>query len=208
MLNGFLPVSRDERQSRTSSRCSARPRSSTIRQQRSSLAPVRLDPADGDQFRSALARYATGVVVVSVNAEGIDHAMTANSFTSVSLSPPLVLVCVERDSRFHSAVLGAEGWGVSILTDASRAAALWFATRGRPLAGQFEGYEVIRGEHTGALLLKHALGRLECRTEAIHPGGDHDILVGRVVGLQRPVSADDAGPLVYFRHGFGTVAPE
>lgn len=169
---------------------------------------MRLDPADGGQFRSVLARYATGVVVVSANAGGIDHAMTANSFASVSLAPPLVLVCVERDSRFHGAVMSAGAWGVSILAAGDRAAARWFATRGRPLAGQFAGYEVVRGELTGAALLADSLGRLECRTEAVHRGGDHDILVGLVVGLDLPDGHDDAAPLLYFRHGFGTIAPE
>lgn len=169
---------------------------------------MRLDPADGDQFRSVLARYATGVVVVSATSGGFDHAMTANSFTSVSLAPPLVLVCVERDSRFHAAVLAAESWGVSILSDASRPAARWFATKGRPLAGQFANYDVIRGELTGAPLLVDALGCLECMTVDVHRGGDHDILVGQVVGLQRPEVADEAAPLLYYRHGFGTMAAE
>jgi flavin reductase (DIM6/NTAB) family NADH-FMN oxidoreductase RutF len=170
---------------------------------------VHLDVGDPVEFRRVLARCATGVVVVTVAFDGVDHAMTANSFTSVSLDPPLVLVCVERRSRFHSAVTRANSWAVSILGGDSRDAASWFATRGRPLRGQFSGYPTTRGSASGALLLDDALGRMECVTEAIHPGGDHDIVVGRVVALEL---ADDgtgqAGPLIYYRHGFRSPPPE
>lgn len=154
-------------------------------------------------FRRVLARYATGVVVVTVCVDGEDHAMTANSFTSVSLDPPLVLICVDRRTRFYQAISARDVWAVSILGGQSRDAASWFATRGRPLRGQFTGYRTARGEASGALLLDDALGRLECRTEAVHPGGDHDILVGRVVSLD--ITDDDdaaSSPLIYYRHGF------
>lgn len=164
---------------------------------------MQLDPSDPVEFRRVLARYATGVVVVSVCVDGVDHAMTANSFTSVSLDPALVLVCVERRARFHEAVVGASAWAVSILGGRSRDAASWFATRGRPLRGQFTGYATTRGASSGALMLDEALGRLECTTEAVHPGGDHDILVGRVRTIE--LLDDDsaaASPLIYFRHGF------
>ena len=153
-----------------------------------------------------LARYATGVVVVSAKAGGIDHAATANSFASVSLAPPLVLVCVERDSRPRCRRVGG-CVGVSILAAGDRAAARWFATReaaGRAVRGLRGG----PGELTGAALLAGLPGRLECRTEAVHRGGDHDIPVGLVVGLDLPDGHDDDAPLLYFRHGFGTIAPE
>lgn len=168
-----------------------------------------MDPNDPVEFRRVLARYATGVVVVSVNAGGVDHAMTANSFTSVSLEPPLVLLCVDRRARFHDAVLGQPHWAVSILGGRSRDAASWFATRGRPLRGQFTGYPTTRGEVSGALMLDDAMGRLECRTEAVHPGGDHVILVGRVVTLElREDERSPGAPLIYYRHGFRSPAAE
>ncbi|MDQ1245680.1 MAG: hypothetical protein QG597_47 [Actinomycetota bacterium] len=170
---------------------------------------MQLDANDPVEFRRVLARYATGVVVVSVNAKGVDHAMTANSFTSVSLEPPLVLVCVDRRARFHDAVLGQQHWAVSILGGRSRDAASWFATRGRPLRGQFTGYRTTRGEVSGALMLDDAMGRMECRTEAVHPGGDHEILLGRVVSLDlREDDKAPASPLIYYRHGFRSPAPD
>jgi len=170
---------------------------------------VQLDVNDPVEFRRVLARYATGVVVVSACANGVDHAMTANSLTSVSLRPPLVLLCVDRRARFHEAIMQAGSWAVSILGGKSRDAASWFATRGRPLRGQFAGYSTSRGALSGALMLDDALGRMECDTEAVHPGGDHTIVVGRVRILD--LLDDDTGsspPLIYYRHGFRSPATE
>lgn len=170
---------------------------------------MQLDVNDPVQFRRVFARYATGVAVVTVNFDGTDHGMTANSLTSVSLDPPLVLVCVERKARFHTAITTAQRWAVSILGGHSREAASWFATRGRPLHRQFAGYRTTRGAATGALLLDDALGRMECETEAVYPGGDHEIIVGRVVTLELPEeqAGDEAAPLIYYRHSFRSPGP-
>ncbi len=156
-----------------------------------------------DEFRAVMARFATGVCVVTCVQDGFDHAMTANSFTSVSLEPPLVLVCVENDSRFHEAISAVGTWAVSVLDESQKGRARWFATRGRPLVGQFDSTPTTRSSITGSLLLDGALVTLECRTAAVHPAGDHDIVVGEVLGLrtQRP----DGQPLVYFRSGFRTL---
>jgi flavin reductase len=151
------------------------------------------------QFRRATSHYATGIAVVTTLADGVDHAMTANSFTSVSLEPLLALVCVERDSRFHAAVMAADAWAVSFLPEGQGATARWFATRGRPLAGQFDRVPTRRAPN-GCLLLADGLAALELRTEQIVPAGDHDILIGAVTGVHQ---ADrDARPLVYFRSTF------
>lgn len=165
-------------------------------------APERLRVAP-DEFRSVMSRFATGVTVVTCVQDGLDHAMTANSFTSVSLDPALVLVCVEGDSRFHEAISAAGSWAVSVLEAGQRGRARWFATRGRPLVGQFDATPTTRSAATGALLLDGAIATLECRTVAVHPAGDHDIVVGEVLalGLPRP----DGDPLLYFRSGFRTL---
>jgi flavin reductase (DIM6/NTAB) family NADH-FMN oxidoreductase RutF len=153
-----------------------------------------------DEFRAVMARFATGVAVVTCVQDGFDHAMTANSFTSVSLEPPLVLVCVENDSRFHEAISAVGTWAVSVLDEGQRGRARWFATRGRPLVGQFDSTPTTRSAITGSLLLDGSLVTLECRTVAVHPAGDHDIVVGEVLGLHtlRP----DGQPLLYFRSAF------
>jgi flavin reductase (DIM6/NTAB) family NADH-FMN oxidoreductase RutF len=150
---------------------------------------------DADLFRRAVGRYPTGVTVVTTVADGLDHAMTANSFTSVSLDPLLVLVCVERESRFHEAITSSGVWGVSILDETARRHARWFATRGRPLVGQFAQVPHHRGD-CGVALLDEALAWLECETTDTYPGGDHDIVVGRVTAI--PPVARDGRPLVYW----------
>jgi flavin reductase (DIM6/NTAB) family NADH-FMN oxidoreductase RutF len=147
-----------------------------------------------------MARYASGVVVVTARVEGADHAMTANSFTSVSLQPPLVLFCVQRDSRFHAAIAAADRWIVNLLAADQAPAARWFAERGRPLQGQMDVVEHTR-DVDGIPVLSGSIGYLGCSTEAIHPGGDHSVVVGRV---QRIDAADlTADPLIYFDHRLG-----
>ena len=156
------------------------------------------------QFRRATSRYATGIAIVSTVDEGIDHAMTANSFTSVSLDPLLALVCVERDSRFHAAVLAAGRWAVSFLPSAGgEQTARWFATRGRPLAGQFDTVRTHRGAN-GCLLLADSLAGLELTTDQVITAGDHDILIGAVTDVHDPL--DGVDPTVYFASRFRELA--
>jgi flavin reductase (DIM6/NTAB) family NADH-FMN oxidoreductase RutF len=154
--------------------------------------------------------------------------MTANSFTTVSLDPPLALVCVERDSRFHEAVLPAGVWAVSFLPEGAQGLATWFATRGRSLAGQFDGVRTTRGAN-GCLVLADALAGLELTTTQVVAAGDHDILIGRATAVHDPrgatpdASADGSpdaprdasldtpaqappGPTVYFASGFHGLA--
>jgi flavin reductase (DIM6/NTAB) family NADH-FMN oxidoreductase RutF len=159
-------------------------------------APARPTSLD---FRRALARYATGVTVVTTRVDGVDHAMTANSFTSVSLDPMLVLVCVERSVRFHDAVLRSGLWAVSVLPAGDREAAEWFALRGRPLTGQLDRFPHSRGSLTDAAVLDSALASLEVRTTAVHDGGDHDIVVGEVLALAQ---APGDRPLLYYDSGY------
>lgn len=156
-----------------------------------------------DRFREAMAQFASGVTVVTTVQGDVDHAMTANAFTSVSLDPPLVLVCVDKTTRFHQAVALSRQWGASILTGSQIPLAEWLATRGRPLAGQLEGHPFRRGQHTGAALLEQALCRLECRTWEMYDGGDHTIVVGEVVALETGPAEEPA--MVYFRGAFGTL---
>jgi flavin reductase (DIM6/NTAB) family NADH-FMN oxidoreductase RutF len=162
-------------------------------------------------FRRAVSRYATGIAVVTTRVEGVDHAMTANSFTSVSLDPLLALVCVERDSRFHDAVLAAGVWSVGFLPAGSADLARWFATRGRPLTGQFDRVATRRGAN-GCLLLAGALAGLELRTSRVVPAGDHDIVLGEVTAIHDPgapatdPSTRHRDPTIYFASTFRELA--
>ncbi|MEO8518614.1 MAG: flavin reductase family protein [Dermatophilaceae bacterium] len=153
--------------------------------------------ADIDLFRRAMGRFATGVTVLTTRIGDHDHAMTASALTSVSLEPLLVLVCVEREARFHDAVVEAGVWGVSVLSSQDRPAADWLATRGRPLHGQLDRIAHHFGTETGVALLDGALSSFECRTVAVHPGGDHSIVVGEVVSVTSATHPGDA--LLYYR---------
>lgn len=153
-----------------------------------------------DQFRELLAHFANGVVVVTTQLDGVDHAMTANSFTSVSLDPPLVLFCVQRDSRFHDAIHASPRWVVNLLAAEQAPAARWFAERGRPLAGQLDLVDHTRDEH-GVPVLDGCIGHLSCVTQSIYPGGDHCIVVGRVDDLA--LTDPQAAALVFLNHRLG-----
>jgi flavin reductase (DIM6/NTAB) family NADH-FMN oxidoreductase RutF len=161
-------------------------------------------PPDADHFRKVVGRFATGVTVVTTRAGGVDHAMTANAFASVSLEPLLVLVCVEKEARFHDAVLESGFWGVSVLAESARASSTWFATRGRPLHGQMDRHAHFPGPVTGAALLEASLATLECLTRDVHDGGDHDIVVGEVVSAAMP--RPEGEPLLWYRARYHTVA--
>jgi flavin reductase (DIM6/NTAB) family NADH-FMN oxidoreductase RutF len=167
-----------------------------------------LMPADAAAFRRAAGQFPTGIVVVG----GTGHAMTVSAFTSVSLEPLLVLFCAEKIARFHDAVLEAGYWSVSILDEESEKIARWLATRGRPLDGQLDTIAHHAGPLTGAPILDVALAAMECRTTAVHDGGDHSIVVGEVLGVTERVKADgevkrDGEPLIYHSGRYRRLAP-
>lgn len=161
------------------------------------------EPVDPDVYRRVVSRFASGVTVVSTFAHGIDHAMTANALCSVSLDPVLMLLSVEREARFHEAVLESGVWGVSILPSSARGVAQWLATRGRPLHDQLDRVPHHRGEITGVPLLAEALAHFELETVDTHVAGDHTLVIGHVLSA---VTSDHPGDaLVYYRGRFGAL---
>jgi flavin reductase (DIM6/NTAB) family NADH-FMN oxidoreductase RutF len=102
-------------------------------------------PPESEALRHAMTRLSAGVCVVTASWQGRLHAMTATAVCSVSLDPPLVLVCVGRASRFHAAVVGASRWGVSVLAEDQADLARHFADRGRDLLTQFDTVPHHRG---------------------------------------------------------------
>lgn len=160
---------------------------------------------DSVAFRGVAGRFATGVTVVTTAVDGDHHAMTANSFTSVSLEPPLVLISVDRGARFHDVVVRAGVFGVSVLAADQHDAALWFATRGRPHdATQFAGFPHRIAERTGVMLLEQALATIECTTAAVHEAGDHSLVVGAVESIE--LSRPNDAALVFFAGGYRALA--
>lgn len=158
-------------------------------------------PVDPQTYRRAIGRFATGVTVATTFAGRHDHAMTANSITSVSLDPVLLLISVERSARWHEAVLEAGVWGISILGQDARSTASWLSTPGRPLHGQLDRIAHHRGEQTDVALIDGALATFECRTSGVHRAGDHSLVVGEVVGIEIPPRIDPA--LLHFRGRYG-----
>lgn len=149
--------------------------------------------SDQRTLRDALGSFATGVTVVTcVDDKGQPFGLTVNSFTSVSLDPPLLLVCIAKRARCASALANAPNFAVNVLQTGQQPASIRFSTKDED---RFGSTPWSIGE-TGAPLLMDSLGVFECARHAMHDGGDHHILVGRVVRASFDANMD---PLLYFR---------
>jgi len=155
-------------------------------------------PIDPDLFRRIMSQFATGVTIVTTRAGEEIHGLTANSFCSVSLEPPLVLVCVDQQAQSHDLIAAGRNFAVNILAASQEALARRFATNHLPAAERFAGIQ-FHPEATGAPILQDALGWLDCTLFARYPGGDHTIFVGEVVALGR---RDGDEPLLYFASNY------
>lgn len=168
------------------------------------IMPEPLPSPSSADFRAVMARFATGVTVMTCDLAGEPHGMTANAVSSVSLDPLLVLVCVGRDTEMSPLVRDAGNFALSILPAETQALSNHFADGSRPSGtAQFQSVETHRAV-TGAPLLSGALGWLDCQVWKIHDGGDHDIVVGEVVAAG---TGPDAAALGYFRSGYTTILP-
>lgn len=151
--------------------------------------PIEVDPM---LFRQVLGTFATGVAVVTAALGGHPQGMAVNSFTAVSLDPPLVGFCAARTSSTWPLIRASAGFAVNILTHEQEQVCRTFAGRG---ADRFAGLEWTAAP-SGEPLLTGALAHIVCRRYAVHEAGDHEFVLGRVVDLQQ----DDAGqPLLFFR---------
>lgn len=155
------------------------------------------------QFREALSAWASGVTIVTARDGERLHGMTVSAFTSVSLEPPLVLVCADKDSDTHAVIAGAGSFAVNVLATGQEALSTRFALK-EDEHRRFEGL-AWHAEATGAPLLEEALVGLDCRVEATHDAGDHVIYVGRVEAT-RP-GAGVGEPLLYYRGRYRALAP-
>src|SRR5436305_2173365 len=126
------------------------------------------------EFRKALGSFATGVTVITVDYEGEVHGMTANAFSSVSLDPPLVLVCVDQRARTHAHLHARKRFGVNVLAEDQQAISQYYANPGRDYnrAEQEAGARFDRTSH-GTPVLHNALAYLECRLHTAQEAGDH-----------------------------------
>jgi flavin reductase (DIM6/NTAB) family NADH-FMN oxidoreductase RutF len=160
-----------------------------------------------DAVRQAVGQFATGIAVVATSTGGVTHALAVSAFTSVSLDPLLVLVCLDRADDQHDPVIAAGTWAVSILSEEHQPTARRLTTRPTPPGPGLTAHDASPGPGlnghphrpgpvTGHPVLADALASLECRTYAVHPGGDHTILIGQVLSVAAPEASDVPGPLL------------
>jgi flavin reductase (DIM6/NTAB) family NADH-FMN oxidoreductase RutF len=157
-------------------------------------------PADveGAVFREAMSRWASGVTVVTAAGPDGPAGMTASAFSSLSLDPPLILVCVAHSSTQHDALVGAVGFAVHFLALDQHELSNHFAKSG---GDKFAGLEHRPGPF-GAPLLDDVHARLVCAREDTPPGGDHTILIGRVV----EIDLSDGQPLLHWNRSYRRLA--
>ena len=153
------------------------------------------------EFCRACAKFPTGVTIVTVlDAEGSPHGMTASSFTSVSLEPPLVLVCVDHRASVLAHLRRAQHIGINILSENQQDLSVHFA---RPGHDRFDGVEWLAG-HGGVPLIPGALARFECSIHRMIDAGDHTILIAEVLDAEHT----NGRPLVYFGSGYHKLGGE
>jgi flavin reductase (DIM6/NTAB) family NADH-FMN oxidoreductase RutF len=151
---------------------------------------------DSRTLRDALGCFATGVTVVTcVDDAGEPAGITVNSFTSVSLDPPLLLVCLHKQAASAKALISAPNFAINVLQTGQQPASITFSTR---VEDRFGETPWSCGE-AGAPILKDSLCVFECHNHAVHDGGDHCILVGKVAKASFDASLD---PLLFFRGSY------
>lgn len=150
---------------------------------------------DSTELRRALSCFATGVAVATtIDASGAPAGITISSFNSVSLDPPLVLWSIANDSYSYDAFIKAEFFAVNVLTKEQQDLSVQFAQRN---GDKFDGVELRDGLH-GVPILADFAACFECSTEHIYEGGDHKIIVGRVLRIEER----EAEPLIFYRGGY------
>lgn len=156
---------------------------------------------DGRELRNALGRFATGVcLITAVTDEGEPLALTANSFSSVSLDPPLVLWNLQNNSEVFALYSGAKHYAINVLAGNQQELSSRYARKGDHV---LDPEHFTLGENGGAPIITDALVSFECTLDATHPGGDHLIIVGRVDAMNvRP----EGEPLVFYSGAYRALA--
>ncbi len=160
----------------------------------------RMTPVTADEFRRACGRFATGVTIASVlDSRGTPHGLTVSSFTSVSLHPPLVLICLGHAVTIIDHFRHSRFFGINVLAETQRELSDRFARKG---LDRFNELDWLRGE-TGVPLLPGVLANIECEIRDRFTSGDHDIFVGEMVNAV----VFEGEPLIYFGSRYRLLAP-
>jgi len=161
---------------------------------------VRPRPVSKTEFKRACGRFATGVTIASVrDAQSTPHGLTVNSLTSVSLAPPLILICIGHEASLIEHFRASSHFGISLLAEDQQALSERFARKGHD---RFDGVRWHAGE-TGVPLVSDVLATMECAMYQRFTSGDHDIFVGEVLHAH---VREDARPLIYFGSKYRNLA--
>ena len=151
-----------------------------------------------DDFKGALGSWAAGVTVVTTRHARLVYGLTVSSFSSLSLEPRLITVCLANSNKIVHMVGESQMFAVSILSEGQAEIANWFSRSGREPVEAFDEFTTIEW-HTGSPIIAGAVAHLDCELESLVPGGDHTIALGRVVGASFEPSLK---PLMYYRRGY------
>ena len=155
-------------------------------------------PIDESRFRQAMGYFATGVTVVTTEHGGQLYGMTVSSFASLSLKPPLVLICIEKILTTHTAIAEAGQFAINILEQGQEHLSRRFAMREND---KFVGV-AWHSSRFGLPVIEGALAIIECQLRDTFPGGDHSIFVGEVMDAE----LRQGSPLLYYRRGYHELA--
>ncbi len=157
-----------------------------------------MNPVTHEEFRTLMSRFPTGITVATaVDDRGVPHGMTASAVSSVSLEPPILLICVDRSADFHPVISQAQRFALTILADDQESLSRRFAAE---LDDRFDGVRHVTGPH-GLPLLEGAVAHILCERTGAHEVGDHTVFFGRVFGGQ----VFNRSPLIHFRGGYSAV---
>lgn len=151
-----------------------------------------------ESFKAALGSWAAGVTVVTTRHEGLVYGITVSSFSSLSMDPLLILVCLADSNRLPRMIEQSGHFAVSILAEGQETISGFFAVSGREPVEAYTEFETLDWV-TGSPLIGGALAHLDCEVDRLVPGGDHTIAIGRVVGAD---SHPGKKPLIYYRRGY------
>lgn len=159
---------------------------------------------DPNALRNALRFWTTGVTIVAASHNGVTHGMTVNSFTSLSLDPPLVSVSLEKKTRTYQLVKACGVFAVTVLAQDQNALSDRFAGRDSEKSERFAGLETLI-EETGSPILKLGLAYFDCRVADSHDAGTHTVFIGEVLACGS-LAEGEPEPLVYFNRGYRKIS--
>jgi flavin reductase (DIM6/NTAB) family NADH-FMN oxidoreductase RutF len=164
-----------------------------------------MSEVEAGDFKAALSSWAAGVTIVTSRHAGLVYGITASSFSSLSIDPLLILVCIANSNHLARMITDSKLFAVSVLATGQEDLANYFSIHGRDPSPAFEERVQTHEWHTGAPIVQGALAHLDCTLDEAVAGGDHTIMIGRVVGA---ASDPSATPLLYFRRGYRTLKLE